>query len=148
MIVVLPSYLFKNQSKNKANNHKMTAYLTKNRNTDEYYWRSDWGIGGYKNGVEYTVVDVDAPTDLRGLDRIYGTNLTLDEKIFWINQQSMEVYIKHHQTFLGIKSSTCVELRKIIRDWNNKRPKDDRIKGVHKMIKDELVNIAEMGKYA
>ena len=149
MIGVAILYLFKNQAKNKANNHKMTAYLAKNRETDEYCWRSGWGCGGYKDGVEYTVVDVDAPTDLMGLDEIIPVNLTLDEKIFWMNQQSMEVYEKFHITYFLLynKYTTCVELRKIIRDWNNKRRKDDRIKGVSKMLKEELVKIAQGGKY-
>ena len=125
-----------------------TAYLAKNENTQEYIWRSDWGIGGTRNGVAYVVVDVPSPADLRYVDKITPTNLTLDEKIFWINQHDMEIYVKHHNRFMNYRNNyTCVELRKIINEWNNKRPINDKIKGVYKMKREELIKIAEGGKY-
>ena len=116
----------------------MTAYLYKLPTTNDYIWKSGWGIDG---------VIVEAP-DITQLDKIIPTNLTLEEKIVWLNRYDAETYQKHHKGFMSYKTCfTYTQLRKIINEWNNKRPIADRIKGVYKMKKEELLIIAEGGKY-
>ena len=114
-------------------------YKTPNTATPEYIWKSYTGTG-----IGYDTIENQDP---RQFDILKPANLTLYEQMTWINALDDEMYEKHHKEFMRYKQSSCTDLRKIIGEWNDKRPTADKIKGISKMKLDELVRIAEGGKY-
>jgi len=118
------------------------TYIVKNEN-GEYVWEQYYkGSGGKR------IVRVKKHKNPRLIEKLYtADNITVPECLEWLDEQDKDVYEKHHNTIMIYCARYIGELRKIISGWNSERPKEYRIKGVHKMKKDELIKIAEMGKY-
>lgn len=118
----------------------MNAYIYRknipNSTELEYLWKSGAGLDA---------IAIPTPTDITIFDMISPANFTLKEKIFWLNQQDKDIYEKYHKGFMCYKYTKCAELRTIIGEWNKNRT--NKIKGVSKMRLNELISVAEKGKY-
>jgi hypothetical protein len=129
---------------------KMTAivlYKHYNANNELVYtWKHYHNRNADGSSTPTTYGEIITHQDPRQVDSISPANLTFNEKMVWLNQQDDDVYIKHHKRFMCYKYRPCIELRKIISEWNNKRT-INKIKGVSKMRLNELITIAEGGKF-
>ncbi len=135
------------------------TYIVKNKGQDKYvfeqYYKGSWrGINGKHDrmhGGEQVqgngITRILKHTNPRLVETLRSGNLSLIERMEWLNEQDKDVYEMHHNTVMDYNNKIIPQLRVILMNWNSERPKEYRIKGVHKMKRDELLNVAKMGKY-